>query len=73
MTISEIFAGLAAHPDASRPEAEAEPHRANGLMEVKLLPSGKVIALYHWGLREFANLDEVRLWLLGGLPPSWQA
>lgn len=71
MTIDQIMTGLASHPDASRKCGDGDPLRVAGLCEVKLLPSGKVVVLYHCGLREFANLDEVRGWLLGNLPPSW--
>lgn len=71
MTLDQIMAALIAHPDATRTCGDGDPLRVSGLNEVKLLPSGKVIVLYHWGLREFANLDEVRGWLLGTLPPSW--
>lgn len=70
MTLDQIMAALIAHPDAGRTCGDGDPLRVSGLNEVKLLPSGKVIVLYHWGLREFANLDEVRGWLLGNLPPS---
>lgn len=66
------MAALIAHPDAARTCGDGDPLRVSGLSEIKLLPSGRVVVLYHWGLREFANLDEVRGWLLGTLPPSWK-
>jgi len=71
MTLDQIMAALIAHPDAERTCGDGDPLRVSGLSEVKLLPSGRVVVLYHWGLREFANLDELRGWLLGTLPPSW--
>ena len=73
MTLPEITAGLAAHPDAARATPDGDPARPQCFQCLTVWGSGQCSVLSHWGRRDFANIGEVEGWLGGGMPDSWRA
>ena len=69
MTLPEITAALAAHPDAARATPDGDPARPQCFT---VWGSGQCSVLYHWGRRDFANIGEVESWLAGEIPRSWE-
>lgn len=72
MTNPELLLRLRAHPDSARPSGEPDPARVGGFLGLHLLPTGGVVAEWHWGNRMFANQSELEGWLVGITPSSWQ-
>ena len=72
MTLDQILIALEAHPDSGRPPAEADPHRVGGFQGLRAAPGGRLVALWPWGMRLFADQAELEGWLQGRTPASWQ-